>query len=138
MGRIRSIKKPLMLTVYQIRVGGFILALAIAIAVALVLAPKAEEIRVIANEPHWMMPALDSPITITFSRPVDRRSAERAFVIYPPVRGSFTWLDKQTMRFVPAAPMRANDTYRVIIQPGIRDLRGYQNRFETGWSIRTP
>jgi hypothetical protein len=121
---------------YLLRVGLISVVLALATAAAVILAPKPTEISVVADTPDGSGVALDSPISVTFSRDVDHRSAERAFALYPPVKGRFTWQD-QTLIFQPAEPLHAQTTYRVTIRPGLRDTRGYTNRFMTSWPFRT-
>jgi hypothetical protein len=123
-------------TLYSLRIGLASVVLALATIAAVILAPKETEITVVAQAPNGGDVALDSPISVTFSRPVDHRSAERAFALYPPVRGRFTWRD-QTLIFQPAEPLRAQTTYRVTIRPGLRDTRGYTNRFMTSWPFHT-
>jgi hypothetical protein len=121
---------------YSVRVAVISAVLALATISAVILAPKETEITVVAQTPNGGDVALDSAISVTFSRPVDRRSAERSFALYPPVKGSFTWSD-QTLIFQPAEPLRTKTSYRVTIRPGLRDTRGYTNRFMTSWLFRT-
>jgi hypothetical protein len=104
--------------------------------VAILFAPRIRDVTVVAQTPNSNQVALDSPITVTFSRPVDRRSAERAFVLYPPVRGRFEWHD-QTLVFIPLEPLRASTSYHVKIRPGLRDTYGHINRYETNWPFGT-
>jgi Bacterial Ig-like domain len=121
---------------YSLRVGLISAMLALATLAAVVLAPKETEISVVAQTPNGSAVALDSAISVSFSRPVERRSAERSFALYPPVRGRFTWRD-QTLIFQPFEPLRPKTSYRVTIRPGLRDTRGYTNRFMTSWPFRT-
>jgi hypothetical protein len=121
---------------YSLRVVLVSATLALATILAVVLAPKETEITVVAQTPNGGGIALDSAISVTFARPVDQRSAERSFALYPPVKGSFVWRD-QTLVFQPAEPLHAQTSYRVTIRPGLRDTRGYTNRFITSWPFRT-
>jgi hypothetical protein len=72
--------------------------------VVVVTAPRIENVRIVDQSPNGVDIPLDTPIRVVFSRPVDQRSAERAFLIYPIVPGRFEWPDAQTMIF---HPMRA-------------------------------
>lgn len=121
---------------YSIRITITSAALAALTSLAIALAPQPEVIRVVAQSPNGRGIAPDSPISVTFSRAVDQRSAERAFVLYPPAKGRFSWR-AQTLVFTPSAPLQPGTTYRVTIRPGLRDLAGYENRYETSWPFYT-
>jgi Big-like domain-containing protein len=121
---------------YPLRVALVSLTLAALTAVAILFAPKATDIRIVAQAPNGGNIALDSAISVTFSRPVERRSAERAFLLYPPAKGRFVWRD-QTLMFQLTEALRPQTGYRVTIRPGVRDTYGYINRFETSWPFRT-
>jgi hypothetical protein len=122
---------------YTLRVAAVSLALLLATVAAVAFAPRASDVAVAAQEPNGSQVARNTPITITFSRPVDQRSAERSFVLYPPVRGRFQWRDDRTMVFVLAEPLKPRTTYRVTIRSGLQDARGRPNRGETSWPFRT-
>jgi len=112
-------------------------AVLVAFTIAAVLfAPKVTDITVVAQTPVGNGAALNSAITVSFSRPVDQRSAERAFVLYPPVKGRFAW-QGQLLIFQPIEPLRAHTIYRITIRPGLRDPHGYINRFMTSWPFMT-
>jgi hypothetical protein len=133
-----TLKMPQRSVSYSVRIALVVAALAIATIAAIVFAPQVPDVSVVDTQPFGVAPTLESPIRVTFSRPVDKRSAERAFVLYPPARGRLSWPDEQTLLFTPSEPLRPGLNYRVIIRPGLRDLRGYQNRAETAWLFRTP
>lgn len=122
---------------YALRVALVSLALAIATWAALAFAPRVDDVVIRAQEPNGSDVALDSHVRITFSRPVDRRSAERSFVLYPPVRGRFSWEGDQTLIFTPSEDLDPQRTYRVTIRPGLLDARGRPNQAETSWPFRT-
>ncbi|HLF26116.1 MAG TPA: Ig-like domain-containing protein [Anaerolineae bacterium] len=122
---------------YTVRVGLLSLALALTALAAIAFAPRVDEVSVLEQLPNGMGVALDSPIRITFSRPVDRRSAERAFLIYPIVRGHFEWRAEATVLFVPDEPMLPDTLYSVAVRPGLRDMNGRINRSPTIWVFRT-
>jgi Bacterial Ig-like domain len=121
---------------YSLRVTLISLFLAALTLAAVVFAPRVTEITVVDQSPNGSSVALDNPISITFSRPVDQHSAERAFVLYPTVKGRFEWRD-QTLVFLPGEPLRPQTSYRVTIRSGLRDTHGYTNRTPTSWPFRT-
>ncbi|MCS6848678.1 MAG: Ig-like domain-containing protein [Anaerolineae bacterium] len=94
---------------------------------------------------------LRQPISVTFSQKMDRASAEAAFVIEPPVRGSFRWADEpppepspqpfepasqpagapplprsfgEVMAFVPDEDYQRGQTYTVRVKAGARAAAG--------------
>jgi hypothetical protein len=77
-----------------------------------------------------------APIVMPFSRPVDRRSAEQAFVIYPPVKGRLRW-QGHTMIFQPLVAMQPHTTYRVTLKAGLRDIWGRANDGPIQWVLFT-
>jgi hypothetical protein len=122
---------------YGLRIALISLSLAVATILVVVLAPRSVDVTVVANEPNGGGVSPDTPVRVTFSRPIDQQSAERAFVLYPPARGHFTWRDKQTLQFIPSDSLRSQTLYSVTIRPGLRDSRGRANLAETHWSFRT-
>ncbi len=62
-------------------------------------------------------------ISVTFSEPMDRSSAEEAFVTSPGVDGVFDWVDN-TMIFTPTSPLLPETEYIVIIRTTATDLAG--------------
>lgn len=121
---------------YTLRIIIISATLVVLTVAAIVFAPKIGDITVVAQTPTGSGAALDSTISVSFSRPVDQRSAENAFVLYPPVPGRFAWRG-QTMIFQPIDRLQAHTLYRVTIRPGLRDLRGHTNRFMTSWPFMT-
>jgi len=121
---------------YALRVMLIAVGLAALTAAAIAFAPRVTDVTVVAQTPNGANVALDSPVTVTFSRPVDTRSAEHAFLLYPPVKGRFLWRD-QTLVFQPAESLRPRTSYSVTIRPGLRDARGYINRAMTSWPFST-
>jgi hypothetical protein len=121
---------------YYRRIALIVIGLALAAGALVALLSRGEEIQVVAQSPVGSGVALDAPITISFSRPVDRRSAEASFTLVPPVAGRLSW-QGETLVFTPSAPLAPATIYRAIIQPGLRDRLGRANRGETGWSFRT-
>jgi hypothetical protein len=121
---------------YSLRITAISAVLAVLTIAAVMFAPKVTDITVVAQTPVGSGAALDSAITVSFSRPVDQRSAERAFVLYPPVKGRFAWKG-QMLIFQPIEPLHARTIYRITIRPGLRDPHGYINRFMTSWPFMT-
>ena len=120
---------------YFIRVIIVIAVLVALIISALFFAPRLEEVRV-RPSPTGVVPT-DTVITIVFSRPVDRPSAERAFTLYPTVSGRLSWRDDHTMIFTPSGPLQPRTRYNVTIGGGLRDTRNAVNRSPTAWSFLT-
>ncbi len=58
----------------------------------------------------------DEPIQITFNRPMDRASVESAFVINPPISGSFEWSDdSRSFSFRHDTPFNSTTNYTLRI-----------------------
>lgn len=121
------------MTTYGARVIMLSAALLVTTIGAILFAPRIDDVTIVDNHPRAAEAPPDTTIRMTFSRPVDKRSAERAFVLYPVAPGRITWLDDRTLEFVPTAPLKSATTYRVFIRPGLRDTRGHVNRAESQW-----
>jgi hypothetical protein len=104
---------------------------------ALIFAPRVEDVTVIGQTPARNDVPRDSQLSITFSRAVNQNSAEHSVVIYPLVKGTFSWRGSQTLLFTPTEFMRPQTVYHITIRPGMRDMRGHSNRTETEVSFRT-
>lgn len=122
--------KGLVVPLYP-RVTVIAIALAIVTLGAIRFAPRIEDVRIIAQTPNGSNIPLDTSITITFSRPVERRSAERALLFYPVIKGRFQWRDDQTVAFIPDTPLKPYTQYRVKVRIGLRDTRYHINQTET-------
>lgn len=121
---------------YSLRVSAASIMLLVLTGAVLFFTSKATDISVVAQTPTGSAAAVDGPITVTFSRPVDQRTAERAFVLYPPVKGQFAWHDR-TLIFQPTQALQAQTIYRITIRAGLRDLHGHVNQFTTAWPFVT-
>lgn len=97
---------------------------------------RSDLVAVIAQAPGGVEVALDSPITVTFSCPLDPTAVERAFTIYPPTRGTFSWHDR-TLVFTPEGGWRPLTTYRVSLFAGLSDSRGFVNGRKVSWPFVT-
>ncbi|HYP19134.1 MAG TPA: Ig-like domain-containing protein [Chloroflexia bacterium] len=62
-------------------------------------------------------------IAVTFSEPMNLRSAEAAFSIKPSVPGTFAW-QKATLLFTPRQALSAGTTYTVTVGKSARATRG--------------
>jgi hypothetical protein len=123
---------------YYIRIVLASLAVAALTGYFIVAAPRRiDDVRVIHFEPSGGDVALDAPIRVTFSRPVEPLSAERSFLIFPIVPGRLSWEDAQTFRFEPNEPYQPRTSYRIIIRSGLRDADGNRNIGETSWTFLT-
>lgn len=98
--------------------------------------PRGAAITLAAQSPAGEEVGAGAPIRLTFSRPIDRRSAEASFRIEPPAPGRFFW-EEQTLTFQPAQPLRAETTYTVTLAPGLLDEAGRASSRQLGWSFRT-
>ena len=96
----------------------------------------ADTVAVTTQTPQGPAVPRDSAITATFSCPVDHRAVERAFVLYPPVKGAFTWAG-QTLVFTPAEPLQPRTAYRVTLFGGLSDARGYVDGRKGSWPFIT-
>ena len=134
----RDIHPYIRFTPYGIRIALISMMLMGLTLAAIVLAPRVEDVAVIGQTPaeRSQVPR-DSPISVTFSRAVDQNSAERAIVLYPLVKGRFSWSNERTIVFTPAELLRPQTVYHITIRPGLRDVRGHINRAETVLSFRT-
>jgi hypothetical protein len=122
---------------YNLRIVLISAGLLLLTVAAVVFAPQVDPVFIAAQEPNGSDVPVDSAISITFSRAVEQHSAERAFVIYPVVRGRFGWEDDLTMIFTPAEQLQPQTSYRIIVRAGVRDSRGRPTRSETSWPFRT-
>ena len=75
--------------------------------------------------------AVDAPIAVTFSEPMDKDSVESAFSIFPSVEGKLVWSDN-TMTFYPAVALDYGASYAIVIDTKAKDLAG--NSLEQSYS----
>jgi hypothetical protein len=64
-----------------------------------------------------------SAVAVTFSKPMDRASAEGAFRISGEVAGTFSWTD-DCMVFTPAEPLQHDRAYAVVVSTEATDSGG--------------
>jgi hypothetical protein len=72
--------------------------------------------------------ATTSPIIqITFSKPMDRASVQRAFSISGGMNGTFQWSsDSRSLTFLPSRALQAGTTYTIVLGTTATDLAGNQ------------
>ena len=112
-----------------IGLGVLVVTLAILVVVFL---PAVEEISPMAIEGG--LPRT-TPITITFSRPMQHDSVEERFSITPETQGSITWEDN-TLFFTPAEEWTGGTDVSVRLASGARSNLGLPLRQETSWEFK--
>lgn len=79
-----------------------------------------------SNNSTFVAPRPD--ITVRFNQPVDRASAEAAFVLAPPdglaIQGTYQWTDDRTFVFTPAQPLPLGTTLQATVRAGVRARAG--------------
>jgi Tol biopolymer transport system component len=75
-------------------------------------------------------PGVWGPLTVEFSAPVRAEAVQIAIGIQPPVPGVWENESSTRLRFRPAIPFEAGQTYRVVIQPGELGQNGERSRVE--------
>src|SRR6185436_15743932 len=106
---------------------------------------------VINASPAGQLTPTNAPIQVTFNRSMNRATVESAFVITPPVSGTFEWADNsRTFSFRHDAPFVSTTNYTVRILGTAQDdvggtLDGNFNRSREGspaddfvWTFRFP
>jgi len=66
----------------------------------------------------------DGALRLVFDQPMDKGSVEAAFKVSPPVAGTFSWPDDETVQFKPASPLDRNMTYEAVVGAGARSAAG--------------
>lgn len=121
---------------YSARIALISLALALATAGVLVFGPRSAPLTLVAQAPNGEEVPVGATIGVTFSRPVDRLSAEQSFRLDPPAPGSFFW-SEQTLTFRPSRPLTPETAYRVTFGAGLRDEAGRTIARDLTWAFRT-
>jgi hypothetical protein len=85
--------------------------------------------------------ATSTAVSVTFSEPMDKASAQAAFSLVrdadgAAVAGSLSW-SGSTMTFRPAAALTEGAVYRAAMTTGARDLAGNQLAAGRAWTFRT-
>lgn len=121
---------------YYARIALVSLALALATAGLLAFGPRGATLTLAAQAPNGDAVPVGAAISVTFSRPVDRLSAEQSFRVDPPVPGSFFWSDR-TLTFRPSRTLAPESAYRVAFGAGLRDEEGRATSRDLAWEFRT-
>ncbi len=95
---------------------GLLLGLAVA---ALLGAPRIVEV---SPAPGSERVPAGAPVRVTFSRPMDRPSAEAHFEVEPAISGAFAW-EGETLVFTPEGRWPAGAQVRVRVRAGARSTR---------------
>ena len=66
---------------------------------------------------------LTAPLSVYFTRGVDRASVERSWKLTPTARGTFTW-SETSVAFTPAPGLRSGSYYHLVVGRKARDDRG--------------
>jgi uncharacterized protein YjdB len=86
--------------------------------------------------------AVDSSITLSFSRPMDQASVQQAFIIQPAVNGNFTWDQSASIAtFQPQYAMTNGALYTITLDSSAMDQYGlhlYQNQASTFITVAAP
>ena len=71
--------------------------------------------------------AIDTTVTVTFNKPMDRTSTEAAFSITPGISGNITWTNgDKTLTFTPAPNLSPGVEYTVSIASSATDTGGHK------------
>src|ERR1041384_6608036 len=104
------------------------LRLTLLVAAAAIASDAAPPLKVIRATPEGSADP-GAVVAVTFDRPVagslDRAvDPEAVLVLVPQIPGTFEWRDPVTVRFRPAAPLKAALTIHVTVRPGVTAMDG--------------
>lgn len=80
--------------------------------------------------------AVDTSISVTFSRPMDKASTEEAFSISPSAKGKFSW-SNNSLVFNPTEDLKYTTTYKITISTKAKDNVGNKISSSYSWSFTT-
>ncbi len=121
---------------YSARIAAVSLA-TLALTILLVaFGPRGAPLTLVAQAPVGEEVPAGAVLRATFSRPVDRQSAEASFGLTPSAPGSFFW-EGQTLTFQPDRPLSTETRYRVSFGPGLSDAEGRPMTGELAWEFHT-
>ncbi len=98
---------------------------------------------IIEHSPSGEDVAVNAIITLTFDEPMNKTSAENAFLIIPFVNGTFSWMENKLI-FTPISNLEYITTYYVNVEIEAKDGVGnalgfpYQFSFTTKLDIKPP
>src|SRR2546425_426264 len=80
---------------------------------------------VIAGSPRGAGTNTTPTITVTFTEPMNRVTAQQAFTITPDINGAFSWTaDSRVMTFTPARTLQGDTDYFVNVDSSAHDVAG--------------
>jgi dipeptidyl aminopeptidase/acylaminoacyl peptidase len=79
---------------------------------------------------------ITTPISISFSQPMDRESVEARFGMEPAVDGQFVW-EGNDVSFVPQAALSPGTAYSITLKAGSVSEGGQQVQENVNWRFRT-
>ncbi|CAG0957191.1 Serine-aspartate repeat-containing protein D [Methanosarcinales archaeon] len=92
---------------------------------------------VIGNSPSGTGVPYTTKISVTFSKAMNKSSAESAFSVIPDISGgTFSW-SGNNMTYTPALSLGFNTTYNVTIGTGAKDLYGNNMSSQYQWQFIT-
>ncbi|MEE9150574.1 MAG: Ig-like domain-containing protein, partial [Thermoplasmata archaeon] len=91
---------------------------------------------VVAYSPSGESVPIDTVIKVSFNEPMDKTSAEKAFIMIPSLNGSFTWVEN-TLIFTPQAELEYGTIYYVYMGIEAKDVTGNALGFPFQFSFTT-
>jgi hypothetical protein len=91
---------------------------------------------IVDHAPTGVNVPVTTTITVTFSEPMDKLSAQNAFSISPTMPGSFSW-SGNTMIFTPDSDLEYDTTYAVTVDTGAMDLAANHMNAPYSWQFTT-
>jgi alpha-tubulin suppressor-like RCC1 family protein/photosystem II stability/assembly factor-like uncharacterized protein len=79
---------------------------------------------------------VNTPITVTFSEPMNQLSAQGAFIVAPSIGGTFSW-SGNTMIYTPSSNYEYSTLYTVTIANSAKDLAGNSLASPYSWEFTT-
>ena len=99
-----------------VALGGLLVGLALAYALSLP--------RITLAAPAAVAASTSAAIELRFSQPMAPDSVVGRFAVDPPLDGTLSWPDPQTLRFEPDGSLAADTGYAIRLAPGVRTARG--------------
>jgi len=75
------------------------------------------------------------PLRLKFSSPVVAAKVEPLLSIDPITTGRYEWPNAQTVQFIPSQPLKANTTYKLILQAGSIGQSGELLKKKQSWTL---
>ncbi len=98
--------------------------------------PRPRNLQVIAATPtSRTFNYRDTPITVTFSHPVNPETVPPAFKVTPPIPGAFAFPAPHQLVFTPQGFWDLGTTYLVTLEEGITDVTGLDHLEPMSWDF---